>query len=404
VKLNIRTLLCCIALLLAAAPPAPAQTLPANAKPAAPPAQTAQASAPPAPADARPARGDVDGPPLSGYVPVKVTSTENIVVKVGLAQHAPLLIGFPADDPLYSFHEGDENFAKVDQGDEQKGKGKPKPTDPLVVRAGPSFVVPPENSKEPPPFTMITVVRVSGVTATFVIVPVAKISQHAHHVELFYNTREVIAERAREGLRTNLVPQDQLAKAGVTPQGPASPATTAQAAPAAADAGGDAASVELKAGPEVEAERADAEIERRCVAELRRVGNANLPLRFSKPVHGLSLAVAPNPSPASDVTVEVIALRNTLSEPVRLVPDQPDLFIETHALKGGTSNLPVHITLLHVATNIGDDNVLQPGATYYVAFAYKAPSLGARQTIRASVAQMNANDEPATADLIAAGR
>lgn len=371
----------------------------------------AQEAARPA-ASPRPASAASDAinedPPKSGYVPVRVTKTDDITVKIGLAPNAVAFIEFPASDPLYAYHEGNENFAKVDKGD--SARGEPKPTDALVIRPGKGFAVPPPG--EPVPSTIITVQRVSGVVVAFEIVPVAKASQNANRVVVSYDINAVLEARRKAGLATNLVSASDLQKLGVNLPAPTTPAQNVLASAAAptpqtpsAGSGTISAPPALQGTVETQAVQSPAlSIEDRTIAELRRVGTSNVPLKFGKPIHGISMAVTPNRARTSDVIIEVIAVRNTLSEPIRLVPDQPDIFIEDRSGKGGGPLNSLRIPVMHVATTLGDDDVLQPGATYYFAFAYVSPVLGAKQSLRVVMAQTNASDEPASADLVASAR
>jgi hypothetical protein len=370
-----------------------------------PPASAAVAK--PAPTPAAPvasSRQPDEDAPKSGYVQVRVTKNDynNITERIGLAPNGLTFIEFPANDPLYAVHEGNENFAKVDKGD--KDKGEPKPTDALVIRPGKGFSVPPKDSGEPPPSTIITVQRVSGVVVSFEIVPVAKASQNANRVVVTYDTNAVIEARRLAGLATNLVPDSELEKLGVQPPASAARQPNGQQLAASLPSDSDGGTT---GGDEVAPTPANApalSVEERTIAELRRVGTSNQPLKYGKAIHGIALAVAPNKTRTADVVIEVVAVRNTLAEPIRLVADQPDVFIESRTEKGSGATLGGRVPVLHVATTLGDDDVLQPGVTYYFAFAYTAPVLGAKQTLRVVMAQMNASDEPASADLVASAR
>jgi hypothetical protein len=120
--------------------------------------------------------------------------------------------------------------------------------------------------------------------------------------------------------------------------------------------------------------------------------------RPSKPLYGLSVSV----SRAKDLNLEtrfiVIAVRNTLGESVRLVPGQPDLFVET--LDDKKSPVLVEpILKLGVETTAPNGDLLAPGATAYYAVAFTPPILGTHQYLRISVAQTTAADAPSSVDL-----
>lgn len=120
--------------------------------------------------------------------------------------------------------------------------------------------------------------------------------------------------------------------------------------------------------------------------------------KFSKPLYGLSVAV----SRPNDLNLEtrmiVVAVKNTLSESVRLVAGQPDLFIETlDEKKRPVLVEPIEKLGLETTAPLGD--MLAPGATAYYAVAFTPPILGTHQYLRISVAQTTAADAPASVDL-----
>lgn len=355
----------------------------------------------------------------SGDVSVKVTANGNATVRLGLAPHGVTFIEFPANDPIYGVHPGDENFATVDTKNRRV-------TDALVIRPGKKFVEMP-NSTEPPPSTVITVQRVSGIVVSFIIVPVVNINQNANRVVVSYNLAEVLAARRRAGLVTNLVTPDQLVAAGVSlpeanpseqpgtdsPTPTPSPSSPSPQQPDAVPSSEPATPLPVSVTATVGTEEKVVDdprlltVSERTIAELQRVGSAGLPLRFGKPIHGLSLALTPqtpHSSRTSAVAIEIVAVRNTLSQAVRLVPDQPELYIESRPERGSASVNSARVPVLYVATTVGDDDVLQPGIIYYFAVAYESPLLGAKQSLRIGFAQTNATDEPISADLVVNAR
>ena len=93
----------------------------------------------------------------------------------------------------------------------------------------------------------------------------------------------------------------------------------------------------------------------------------------------------------------VVAVRNTDTNALRLVADQPDLDLVTRDDKGR----PVQtqsLAKLHVETT-SPGGALPAGTTVYYAVVYEAPVLGAAQRLRLSVGQMSAADEPTTVSL-----
>jgi hypothetical protein len=326
----------------------------------------------------------------SGDVFVRATENTHMTVPLAMSKGSVILVEFPAADPLYSFHEGNSKMAFVNCGQDRDGSsdGGPRrcmtrPTDPLVLQPGVDFA-PPANGCGDDTAAFVSVQRVSGMVVTFMIYPVRTAAESATRVVVSYDVREVMAARQKAGLLTQLVPAEALAGGGVPAN---SPLLSQPAAPAA--------SPTPAATPPPSPEELLSE---RVVTELRRVAQTNPAPQFSKPVHGLAIAVLGGPPPTSDTSIQVVALRNTLAVPVRLLPDQPELRVMQAARKG-EAILDQSVAVRHIATTVGDDNVLRPNEVYYFAVAYDQPALGVKQSIYVSFAHMLASDEPATAPL-----
>jgi hypothetical protein len=99
----------------------------------------------------------------------------------------------------------------------------------------------------------------------------------------------------------------------------------------------------------------------------------------------------------------VFAVRNTRTEPLRLLAGYPDLYVETLNENKRPVEAGTRVEMLYVASS-GTGNLISPGQTCYFALAYVAPILGAQQHLKVVVAHMNAADEPAIADLTVAHR
>ena len=124
------------------------------------------------------------------------------------------------------------------------------------------------------------------------------------------------------------------------------------------------------------------------------------PKKWTPPSHGLSIATSiPKDFNGKDgLAIVIVAVSNILPEPLRIVPGQPDLAIETRDDQGKKSLLVEQIKPLHIeCSGLGDS--IPAGATLYYAIVYRRPVLGVRQHLRVSVGQVNAADDPAVADL-----
>jgi hypothetical protein len=329
--------------------------------------------------------GDVQ----SGTVVVNVSSNANAVIKIGLAERAVTVIEFPVADPVFKIHPGDENFVTVDcSARDGSGKCGNSPTDAIVLRPGKSFHA---LGSEDAAATVVTVQRVSGIVVSFIVVPVKSISQNANYVVVRYGLNEVIEARRKAGLATELVPG-----LGVpSPFGaPGSKNAVFQ------DAKNGDGEVVAQNDPKIPEES----LESLLSAEITKVAKSESGLQFSKPVHGISLAKASAfKSRTADITLEVVAVRNTLGQPIRLVPDQPALMVENRDKKSSSVAIE-KVEWLYLSTTVEEDDILQPGRVYYFAFAYNSPILGVKQSLRVSFAQRDAADAPATMDLGAVAR
>jgi hypothetical protein len=129
------------------------------------------------------------------------------------------------------------------------------------------------------------------------------------------------------------------------------------------------------------------------------------PKKWTPAAHGLSIATS-IPKDFNDKdgsAIVIVAVSNILPEPLRIVPGQPDLAVETRDDQGKKTLLVEQIKPLHVeSSGLGDS--IPAGATLYYAIVYRRPVLGVRQRLRVTVGQVNAADDPAVADLTTSTR
>jgi len=330
---------------------------------------------------------------LGGNMVVDVSANGNTVIKIGLADRAVSLIDFPANDPVYKIHPGNENFVTVGCfGREANGKCLNSPTDAIVLRPGKDFH---SLGDEDSAATVITIQRVSGIVVTLLVVPVKRISENTNYVAVRYVLDNVLKTRRESGLATNL--NDSPAMSVQTP-------VTQQTAPVMAATGGTTQIVDASLNTSIETDAANnadenapaLSLEQTLLDEIQRVAKSGAAMKFSKPVYGLSLARASTySSRVKDITIEVIAVRNTYSSPVRLVPDQPTMAVENRDSKQTSINLKA-VDILSIATTVESDDVLEAGRIQYFAFAYRSPILDVKQNLIVSFAQREAADVPAS--------
>lgn len=332
---------------------------------------------------------------MSGEANVTVKGNQNPIIRLGLAQNGVNVIEFPAADAFFMVHPGNSDLVSFDEDTARLSKRS------LVLRPGAAFVAPPAGSTAKGPSASISVQMQSGVVVTFLIYPVRELSQNAHRCVVMYNRDEVVGARKAAGLAVNLDGRDPAPKpnngsirfGGVDEEsgGPIIPKVSRLIA-------------------EVDSSRADERVRNGKVSrkrpKLSEVANHALkdmirnPIRmgaFSKSSHGLQLAVAPVVDLDVQARMVVIAVRNEGQGALRIVPGNPELYVQTFDDNGKTLQLEQVKRLYVESTSL--DGRLNKGEIAYYAIVYEAPVLGVFQRLRVSVSQTEAADEPATAAL-----
>jgi len=351
---------------------------------------------------------------LVGEAQVEVTKDET-VIKLAMAQHGSVLIELPANDGPRYIIPGDPEMATVDEKALERNKRA------IVVRPGTLFVSPLPNHKAHAPAATVTVQMRSGLVVTFLFYPVENLAQNVHRCVLSYNRDEVVARRRAAGLPVNLdvnstsserrdstgqstAPtsisvedngENKTAETDVAkpkeakPEAPPKLPDDSAAKPVATPSNSQVAEV-----VNVQNEKTD-RLKTLTADALARV--TKKPKQFknwTKPAHGLSLAVWSENDPKHEFAVVVLAVKNVNSEAIRLVSGNPDLLIEMLDEQSKPINIQ-SIKKLHTeASDRGDE--VPGGKTVYYAIAYAAPVLGARQQVKVIVGQTNAADEPAS--------
>lgn len=334
----------------------------------------------------------------SGEVYVRVRSVADRTIRLGLAPGGVTIVEFPKDDFIYARHPGDENIVTIDEMVKTRGN----PADPLIFRPGQGFYVPNEKGKQIP-YAQITVQMVSGAVFTFQIYPVKDLQKSATRVEVLYSVKEIMAEREKLNLPTNLnlsrqINQSDEEKAAEKRTALISSETSVQA--------------KSKETEEVESQNPNSEKdtpEEQIDAFAKKIVGeaANYQWKFSSSIHGISLAAQKTLLLENAAyRLDLIAVKNTLNEPLRLV-NLPILVIETYEKeqrKGNALNqepCPV-FSIVH---NLPEDQLIQPNQIIYFAIVTAYPViLGINQELKVSVAQTNAADSPAYLNLLTRAR
>ncbi len=355
---------------------------------------------------------------LSGEANVQVRGNRTPIVRLGMAQHGVTIIEFPANDRFFAVHPGDSNLVTIDcRKKREDGECTIIPTDRfMVLRAGSGFVAPSlttaaqtsktqgkKQPQQPIPATSIVVQMQSGLVLTFMIYPVAELSQQAHRLVISYNRGEVIEARRSAGLAVNLDGIDPTASvtaaAVATTLPPPTPATaavtpTTRSVPVAPPV---VAEVERR-GKKLPGGLTDpGMVAKNALAQATK--DPKQFKRWTKPRHGLAVSTVAREINEQSRLV-IVAVRNIKSEAVQIMPGHPDIFIETLNEHGQPLQVE-QVRKLHVETTT-TSSVLPAGATIYYALIYETPLLGVKQHLRVAVGQINATDEPASTSLTAA--
>jgi hypothetical protein len=353
-----------------------------------------------------PARAPEPQPPAEFFVGearVNVTKDET-VVRLAMAKHGSVLIELPANDGPRYIIPGDPEMATVDQKALERNKRA------IVVRPGEQFLRPPRSMKASSPAATVTAQMRSGLVVTFLFYPVEDLAQNVHRCVLTYSRDEVVARRRAAGLPVNL---DGVAERGeITAQSAATitisvenpqdvkiesnpvalpPTFTASPSPTPAE------------NEKTDVAKASSDLVPSIVRDALENATKN-PKQFkkwTKPVHGLSLAILEPAARSEGVAVLVVAIRNKSSDSLKLAPGSPDLLLEMVDERGQSINLQ---SLKTLSLEGGDaSGVIAAGATTYYALAYRPPVLTTRQQLKAVVAQTSAADEPVSIKVASQG-
>ncbi len=339
---------------------------------------------------------------LSGEANVAVSDNQNPVIRLGLSPNGATIIEFPASDKLFSIIPGNSNLVTVEES-------PTKETDRFIImRPGDGFASPSTMAQaRRAPATSVIVQMTSGLVITFLFYPVPQLAEQAHRVVVTYDRNEVISARRAAGLAVNLDSNGEdkpRATASLRVTAPPSAATLGETTtPRAEDSHtspkmvADLAYIDTLQPPEKWDQKTSDPGSAASLALSEATRRPESFKKWSDTVHGLSLSVSPVRDFDKRSQMVVIAVRNTRKKAVRIVPGQPEIYLETTDDKGKSFTVE-QVRKISMRTTATDE-VIPAGATAYYAVVYEAPILGSRQRLSVAVGQTSAADEPATAVL-----
>jgi hypothetical protein len=336
---------------------------------------------------------------LSGEANVTVNPKQPTVIRLGLAQNAVSIVEFPASDGIYYIHEGNPKLASVFQS-------PTKETDRSITIYPGEGLVP---SKDGSTAAAISLQMRSGLILILELVPVSDIKRNAHRCVINYDRDAVVSARKVAGLAYNLGGDSTIVSpinsrassklVGSIQQGESSSPEfpKLQDNPIS-----NALYTELS-----ETKRGILKVKALTDAEISKTSNKRLadalkdPKKnlgaWSTPVNGLELSVSRITDLDADDRLVIVAVRNSTTSNLRLVPGSPELQIQTLD-KDGNSLLTSRLDIRYLETT-AMEGLVMPGSTTFYALVYKAPTLGTNQKIRVTVAHKDAADAPVAAAL-----
>lgn len=337
---------------------------------------------------------------LSGEASVAVNPKQPTVIRLGLAQNAVSIIEFPASDGIYYIHEGNPKFASVFQSPTKESDRS------ITVYPGESFLP----AKDGNTASAISLQMRSGLVLVLEFVPVTDLRKNAHRCVVTYDRDAVISARRTAGLAYDLggenaqvVPMNSRAVSKLVPAA-SSPTLVTSEEPPIQNPAINSAYAELGNGKNArgkgsDKKKTDGEISvlaNKRLAESIREPKKNLG-GWSKPLHGLELAVSRLTELDPESRLVVVAIRNITTSNLRLVPGLPELQVQTTDA-GGNSIQSARLDIQYIESTTLE-GLVQPGSTVYYALVYKAPVLGTNQSVRILVAHREAADAPLSSAL-----
>ena len=346
---------------------------------------------------------------LVGQAQVTVRGNEDPIIRLGLAQHGPIVVEFPASDNFFAVHPGGSNIVTYDESPTLATDHY------LVFRAGGGFLTgaDTDGSGSNEARASISVQMQSGLFVTFLFYPVRDVARMAHRCVVSYSRDEVVTARRAAGLAVNLDGRTPPTQGSTQQTGSRRIGAGAGGGPGDAQArdGNQAAGEGQNIGVTLESGELISSASRPSKKRLKpndmtkeaqralREAVAS-PARFNRwsaPSHGLSISATAPVDLDDQRRMTVVAVKNTTQGGLRILAGGPELDVQT--LNEGGQIVQVRSIKRLQTDSSGAGGALPAGATIYYAIIYEATVLDAAQRVRLSVAQDTAADQPASTEL-----
>ena len=334
----------------------------------------------------------------SGEVNVLVRGDENPIIRLQMVANGQTLIEFPAQDRIFKVNPADPDLVTIEDSPTKENDRY------ILLRSSKQFL--PPGSGGSSAATSMLVQMTSGMVVTLVIYPVSELEQVVHRCVVRYDRDTIVSARQAAGLAVNLdhptaekvkpaqlsysfAPSSKTGMVEVITELPKSDEITSAVTPAPECGTASCAPPIIHATPIRVSNDGSGKPDL-----WERVGSGKL--KWSRLQHGLKAAAQTRALNATQSLVAVSVV-NTLSVPLKIVPGQPELCLQTLDDKGRVLQVEPVRLLKREATSLSD--FLAPGEKARYVISYEAPILGAKQRLCALIAQTNAADEPIVIEL-----
>ncbi len=345
---------------------------------------------------------------LSGEVNVTVQGDENPIIRLQMVPSGQALVEFPAKDRIFKVNPADPDLVTIEDSPTKEIDRY------ILLRSSKQFLQGAPSSTGSSSATSMLVQMTSGMVITLLIYPVGELEKVVHRCVVKYDRDSIIKARQAAGLAVNLDQREEtiasktqtsiqilpLQKPFKEISGASGPDSEV-----VADISDSSTTSTANENGEVSENRKMPSNPRRIIkaTESRNTKKGSvIPIewtgrhRWSETRRGLKVA-AQTRIVTADLRQVLITVRNTLSEPIKIAPGQPELVIQT--LDDRDCVLQVErVKPQKIEWSVSNGLIKSGGEAQYV-ITYEAPVLGAKQRLCATVAQINAADDPVMIEL-----
>src|SRR5262245_56741557 len=357
---------------------------------------------------------------LSGEINIFVRGDENPIIRIQMVANGQSLIEFPAIDRIFKVNPADPDLVTIEDSPTKENDRF------ILLRSSRQFLPQAPNVQGSSAATSMLLHMPSGMVRSLLIYPARALDQVVHRCVVRYDREAIVSARQKAGLAVNLDRREDSEK-------PKPAATSLQYAPLLKPVETSSSSAsdqeELKPDPPSQSSshsKTAAKVDEEANSSQPRIAQqpsvrsteiktgkdsktairswvkwGSEKLNWSKPQHGLKAAAQTRPFDARQRQV-ALSVRNTLSVPIKIAPNQPELLIQTLDEKGKV--LQVEPAKLLKIETTRPESLIAPDETVHYLITYEAPILGAKQRLCVAIAQINAADEPVVIELTSGTR